>query len=515
MVIGVGVAAVTTEGRGIVLDMGEGVRVRVRSAELTTIGTARTTDTSVTSMHEALRVANHWLAGSVDRRQAFRAGTRPTAQTADSAPPIARPEWGTGGDGAFPALGYRLLAAMRVYGTFRIFSPYASLFTRPWDSVFVSASQHVAQAADALEYTRAIAAFVRETNDTHSQIASTALLRDLFGEGTLPLHAQFVDGALVVMRTLSSIRDTTRLSVGDVIERVDGTRIDARSISLTTYIPASTPQSLRSMLATRALRGPQASVATLDVRGADSVRRVVKLQRTGPLVPHDRFARGGPAVAMLSPRIAYVDLERVNEREVDSVFVTIAGAESLILDLRGLPSSGAWRVAGYLNRFGRPVPGALFTRPNRISVDSGTFWSDTMVERAPSAPQRFLGRTVMLMDERTINQGELLALMLGSINGTTLVGSRTQGAVGDITAFALPANMRVFMTGQAALRADGWSPQGRGIEPDLTVVPTLQGVRAGIDEVLTAAFQHLGGRGIVRMLDDPPSPAQLGINKHP
>jgi C-terminal processing protease CtpA/Prc len=73
----------------------------------------------------------------------------------------------------------------------------------------------------------------------------------------------------------------------------------------------------------------------------------------------------------------------------------------------------------------------------------------------------------------------------------TFIGSPTNGANGDITTMVLPGNLVVSFTGQEVRFADGRQLQRLGVQPHITVLPTVAGVRAGRDEVLEAAIEHL------------------------
>ena len=97
----------------------------------------------------------------------------------------------------------------------------------------------------------------------------------------------------------------------------------------------------------------------------------------------------------------------------------------------------------------------------------------------------------MLIDERTISQAEHTGLFLEAANGTKFIGSPTQGANGDVTGLSLPGGMYVQFTGQGVSHADGRQLQRVGLQPDIEVLPTLAGIRAGRDEVLDAAIDYL------------------------
>ena len=77
---------------------------------------------------------------------------------------------------------------------------------------------------------------------------------------------------------------------------------------------------------------------------------------------------------------------------------------------------------------------------------------------------------------------------------TTVVGSTTAGADGNVSAIPLPGGLRTMISGIGVFYPDGSPTQRVGIIPDLEVRPTIAGVREGRDEVLEAAVSRALGR---------------------
>jgi C-terminal processing protease CtpA/Prc len=94
----------------------------------------------------------------------------------------------------------------------------------------------------------------------------------------------------------------------------------------------------------------------------------------------------------------------------------------------------------------------------------------------------------MLIDERAISQSEHSGLMYRVANGTQFVGQPTTGANGDLSAMRLPGGILVTFSGQDIRWPDGRQLQRVGLQPDFSVAPTIQGKRAGRDEVLEQAI---------------------------
>ena len=199
--------------------------------------------------------------------------------------------------------------------------------------------------------------------------------------------------------------------------------------------------------------------------------------------------RTGPIFRLLPGNVGYADLARLPVAMVDSMFETFRNARAIVFDDRGYPQGTAWSIAPRLTPK-ETVPAAAFQRPLLMSPDSAEWTTYAFVQYTPKTSKwRYHGKTIVLVDERTISQAEHTVLFLEAATKTTVVGSPTMGANGDVTSVALPGGVFARFSGHDVRHADGRQLQRVGILPDVVVRPTIAGVRAGRDEVLDRALQ--------------------------
>ena len=74
-------------------------------------------------------------------------------------------------------------------------------------------------------------------------------------------------------------------------------------------------------------------------------------------------------------------------------------------------------------------------------------------------------------------------------DNTTIVGSTTAGADGNISTIILPGGLRTIISGIGVYYPDGTQTQRIGIVPDVKVEPTINGIKQGKDEVLEKALE--------------------------
>lgn len=401
-------------------------------------------------------------------------------------------EWRT----SYPSAGYRILAAARVWSTIRLFYPYKALIGENWDDQLRAALPKVERAHDALEYARAIAAFAAHIHDTHVTVGSAALYA-FTGLAPIGAGARLIEKQLVITRIVDSSATKAGLRIGDVVVSVDGTPIDQRIDQLTPLLAASTPQSMRFRLQSTLLSGADATIALLDVRGANGGERKVAVPRSASFVTRLQKHRTGSIIRVLPGNVGYIDLDRLPLTMVDSAFRMLAGTKAIVLDDRGYPLGTAWAIAPRLNVHGNGVTAAKFKRLIVSSPDTTrtrTYEFDQPIPSVPGAV-KYTGRTVMLVDERTISQAEHTGLFFESANGTEFIGSPSMGANGDVTNFFIPGNIGITFTGHDVRHADGRQLQRVGLVPQVASSPTIAGIRAGRDEVLETALRYVGGTG--------------------
>jgi C-terminal processing protease CtpA/Prc len=407
-------------------------------------------------------------------------------------PPTA-PEWRD----LYPSAGYRILGAARLWSTIRLFYPYKSLIGENWDEQLRAALAAVEGAHDAVDYSKAIAAFAAHIHDTHVGVGNAAL-RQFIGAVPIGASARLIENQLVITRIADSSAARAGLRVGDVVVSIDGEAVGARMARLRPYFAASTPAAMRNRLQSALLSGTTATPAQLVVRGATDGDRTLTVPRSPAFVQSLGNDRHGNIIRILPGNIGYIDFDRLPPTMVDSAFRMLAGTKAIVLDDRGYPQGTAWAIAPRLNIHADGVTGAKF---KRLVVSSPDTARTTVFEFDQPIPTngapKYTGKTVLLIDERTISQAEHSGLFFEAANGTAFIGSETEGANGDVTNVALPGSMSMSFTGHDVRHADGRQLQRVGLVPQVHVLPTIAGVRAGRDEVLEAAVKYVGGTGVI------------------
>lgn len=432
--------------------------------------------------------------GDVDAALAW---TRnPSAAPAPTTPPAPPDIAKRFADPALPDEAHRVLAAFRMWGAIAYLFPYKNLMHDDWDGALRTALVELHAVRTPLEYDTALVKMYAHIHDTHGFISAPAL-SGAYG-GSVPFIARDVEGkpTIVAVDPVAAKRDG--FAVGDVVETVDGETVAARAARLRPYVVASTEQSAREVLDSSGRNfslfgGPARSTVELRLHGADGRTRTVRTTRQGSNAALSQRKR--PIVDVLPGNVGYIDLPRLKYADAEAALTRLASTRALVFDLRGYPQGTAWVIAPHLTA--STVRAAYFRTPVRrvpVGADSGELQyvdqTRDFYQLIKPAPPRYAKPVVVVIDARAISQAEHTGLYLRAAGHARFVGQPTMGANGDVTGFFLPGGIRANFTGQAVEHPDGTQLQRVGLIPDVPVAPTLRGVRAGDDELLSAGLRE-------------------------
>ena len=396
----------------------------------------------------------------------------------------------------YPTLGYRLLAGAKIWSIIHYFFAYKDLMPTDWNANLRTAIGELAAASDSTAYNLAVFRFYRNLQDSHGYISSS-VMEHYWGMGGIPAEIRFLAKKPVITRIWGDADATKGMSVGDVITAINGEAVDARMARIMAVLNGSNEWSRLYESSLRLLRGSVGGAIQVDLLGTDGRPKTTTLSAR----PTDKVMPPRDTTDLfrvLPGNIGYVNLMRLRTKDVDRMFDSLRTTKAIIFDMRGYPNGTAWSIAPRLTDK-RNVVGAKFFRyaPNEpdfphsgLSNSTQKYTFDDLIP-GNTGQSVYRGKTVMLMDERTGSQAEGTGLFFEAANGTEFIGSPTAGVNGDITDFSVPGGIILNFSGHHVRHADGRQLQQVGLQPKILVQPTINGIRAGKDEVLERAVQYL------------------------
>jgi len=189
---------------------------------------------------------------------------------------------------------------------------------------------------------------------------------------------------------------------------------------------------------------------------------------------------------MLPDQIAYVDMGILEKENVDKMFAEIKDSKAIIFDIRNYPKGTIHKIAPYL--FPERLDAVSFTAANFDYPGKYDYMLTQKYGRNNTSSYK--GKIVVLVNEITQSHAEYTAMILNALENTTIIGSQTSGADGNVNEFEILGNPTRFSC-LGTFYPDGTETQRIGIVPDIIAEPTVEGIKKGKDDVLDRALQFI------------------------
>jgi C-terminal processing protease CtpA/Prc len=387
-----------------------------------------------------------------------------------------------------PDAGFELLALFRLWNIIEYWYPYRDVMHEDWDKVLTEFIPRIGQAADREEYQRQMMALIARVHDTHANLWSSLQSRPPVGACQLPVNVRFIEDKAVVAGYLDpAVGPATGMKPGDIIESMDGAPTPDLVKKWKPFYAASNDAAILRDVGRQFTRGACADSKIVVRRGQETLeftaKRLPGMPASGPGIGTHDLA--GETFRKLSPDVAYLKLSSVKIADAAKYIDSAAGTKGLIIDIRNYPSEFVvFGLGGLLvdkeSQFARFTTGDL--------ANPGAFHFGPPLPLTPAAPH-YPGKVVILVDEVSQSQAEYTTMAFRSAPNATVIGSTTAGADGNVSPIPLPGGLRSMISGIGVFYPDKRPTQRVGILPDLEVKPTIEGIRAGRDEVLEAALR--------------------------
>lgn len=399
-----------------------------------------------------------------------------------------------GSEAYYPAVtrydsGYQLLTLFRFWNLIEYYAPNKLLTDKPWSGVLTEYIPRVA-ATNGLDYYFVIMSLNRDLCDGH-----VAFPYDfLFGTRILPVWVALLDGDRLVVTNSGKIEGLQR---GDEIVRIDGRPTADRINDIRRYVSVSNEAGVKQAAAVYSLASPKEEYVLVFRRNGALDSLKVKT------VPGDEFDMYGALsenepYKLLDDHVGYIDARVLADDMFENAMTAFRGTKSIIVDLRGYPACDVSAlVGGYFTekpvlfaKWSCPVP----ELPGEFQFDpEEDFLCKGMEDETPPEdnPDAYKGCVVVLVNEMTQSAGESTVMCFQALPNTTVIGTQTAGANGNAVIIPLPKGFYTRYTSIGCCYPDGREVQRKGVRIDVEVHPTMDGIRAGRDEVLEKALEIL------------------------
>lgn len=386
----------------------------------------------------------------------------------------------------------RLLGLFRIWTVLSYFDPHLSLADLEWGTMLRDWIPRV-EAAESIDdyYADVLPQLGAKLNDSHVAIhpaQDRAWFVVRHGGYRPPVRLEHVEGKVIVAEVFDSYGGSD-VQVGDEVVAID----DRPIVEVEAYWRARTSASTegafnRSWYLTVA--GPRGSMSLTVRRSGPPTRLSLPRELTAPQWARQRSRP--PAYEEFAEGVGYMNFGRLlRSEDRDRALEALRASDGLILDLRQ-PTTNTrnWLLQNFADKPVR-MPVAMVPVASSWDRDALTFATRPSRERGSDSRQPFTRPVVILIGPSVQSNGESACMAMQQLDHVTLVGERTAGTTGDTADVYLPGGGWLHFTGTRIQYPDGSRFQNVGVVPDDEVHPTIDGIRAGRDEVLERGLEIL------------------------
>jgi len=379
--------------------------------------------------------------------------------------------------------GLRLAGVIILWNALQHFYPYWDVVDADWDAVLTEALGRALASETSEPMLAILQGMVHALKDGHGNVIDTNAAPRL----RPPFAARWIEDRVVIVAATES----SLLRPGDVVLSVDGE--DAADLVSRDMATFSGSDSWRRWRALEQFGSGADEVVEIRFE-RDGTPQDVSVERQMMMQPA-RESRPGP-VEELEEGIYYVNLDAAPIDTIRNRMDELVAARGVVFDLRGYPA-GNHDILRHLTDV--PFQSAHFLSPQITRPDwaQPISYRDGRWNMAPAQP-RIAGEIVFLTDERAISYAESVLGIVEHYRLGEIVGAPTAGANGNVNPLRLPGGYLVMWTGMRVVKHDGAQHHLVGIQPTVPAAPTIEGVRAGRDEVLERGLEVLHQRLLSR-----------------
>jgi hypothetical protein len=328
---------------------------------------------------------------------------------------------------------------------------------------------------------------IARIHDTHANIwGMDNVLEQYKGERFTPLEVTFVENKAVVMNYYNkAFGEATGLKIGDIIETVEGKRVDDIINQKLPLTPASNyPTQLRD-IASSLLRTNDTILNITYRHGAKEISGSLKTFKPAEIDVYSRFQKKDTCFKKVTDNIAWIYPGSIKNEYLPVIIKEVLNMKGLIIDFRCYPSAF---LVFTLGEYLLPEP-TSFVKFSSGSIETpGLFTIAQPLKVGKSNPDYFKGKTVIIVNEVTQSSAEYHTMAFRTAPGAKVIGSTTAGADGNVSRLSLPGGINSMISGIGVYYPDGRETQRIGIVPDIEVRPTIKGIQDGRDELLEKAI---------------------------
>lgn len=370
------------------------------------------------------------------------------------------------------------------WNIFKHFFPYQKEVKVEWDTILNQGLKDAFNDTSITEHRLTLEKFTENFDDAHIGIYHSKLKEDR--NHAVPATFRWVGDQLIVKAILKG--HESQLKKGDIITEINNVPTSVAYDSISQYISGS-KQLKRWRSIKKICTGKENSSLQLKTKNGtvENLKRVVKYDDFKDFFEREETIK----FKKIDNAIFYINLEKLNASIIDSIVPTINEHKGLIIDLRGYPYNDIeHRILSYT----KVVDTTKWLCREKILTPNYSATEEYCAGHRLNnykANLQLTTKNVLLVDERTVSNAEMLAQVIKHYKIATIVGRPTAGANGNINPIGLLNGFQVIFTGMKVTNPDGSQFHSIGVIPDIIVEETVEDITRGKDTLLEKAIEIL------------------------
>ncbi len=367
----------------------------------------------------------------------------------------------------FPDTSLRLLGLFRYWNTINYFYPHRQCIGN-WDSVLLSQIPEFMNCANAQEYRLALEKLIASIHDGHSIIYQ--LNGKYIPSKYLPVNFSWIDHKVIVSKIFNdSLAKLNNLKTGDEIVEWNNQPINEYLQNKCRYISGANEDYRLNSYISFYLNNTntEESVVVKIIRSGETITQRLFFYQWKP--SYNKARESLAAWKIVDENIGYMDLNRLNGKELSKAFKQLAHTKGIIIDCRGYATtmdklyqhlSSETKTIAYIYCPDYRIPGLM--KREKITLKGG------------SKNKIYTGKVIVLTDILSISQSETTILALKATGKVYLLGNHTSGTNGDIRGLVFPGAYNTDISSVEVREPNGVKTQGAGIQPNEITLPSKE-----------------------------------------
>ncbi|WP_281322990.1 S41 family peptidase [Flavobacterium aestivum] len=381
--------------------------------------------------------------------------------------------------------GSRILMLFAYWNLIEYYFPYKYLMDQKWDKTLEQILPLAVEAKDKNDFYQALKKMSTKINDSHGYFFGATKWNP--ESRYFPANCKIIDNKMVVTEIVGdSLAQADNIKIGDVITKINDKTIKEFIEKNRDLVCASNEASYLNKVVETILRSDSEQVKVEFLKDGkyeiksmtwynyhDSHRNEFK---KGAMKKKEKFK-------LLDSNIGYVNMGVIKVKDVPDMIEALRSTKAIVFDMRNYPNGTFNDIANFLNSEEKKF--VIYTFPY-LNYPGRYVWTE---ERNCGSENKdnYKGKVIVLLNEDSISQSEWTAMCFQTAGNTTIIGSQTAGADGNV--FGL--DFKEFHTAYSGIGVyypDRRETQRIGIIPDIEIKPTILGIQQGKDEVLERAL---------------------------